>query len=183
MSSPGLLNVLSGRSDVGEPYMIGGPGGPDERFMEDLEAVDTYVRTQSRPAIEKFPKSLPLVEEYEKWRQELSWYDLNVVPNDTWNSARSKRNAINAAQNQVLPAWTVTEPGTFLSTAADVSKATMSPLTKFALSLGAGLGAILLLAYGASKISPVQLTRKLLASRTPKAQSVNPIATDKEIKS
>jgi hypothetical protein len=160
-----LGSFITNRSEIGQPYNLGSVSGPDSRFEDDLAAIDTYVREEARPKIAQFPASESLINDYEKWRQDLGWYDSNAVPNDTMNSAKAKRNAINAAQNNVLPPDSIVEPGSFIASPTDTSKAVMSPATKFALTIGAALGGVLLLAIGASKMSPLAVGRRLLTSR------------------
>lgn len=102
-------------------YNLGTPLGPDPRAVEDLEAIDTYVRETARPKIAVYPKSKLVIEDYEKWRQNISWFDLNVMINDTMRTAKAKRDLINKAQNNTIPStWTV-EPGSFV-TSPDQSK-------------------------------------------------------------
>jgi len=94
---------------------MGTPLGPDPRLVEDLGAIDTYVRTQSRPRVKEYPDSLKQVEAYERWRQGLGWSDLNIWANDTMRAAKAKRDAINLAQGNVLPEDAIVEPGAFVS--------------------------------------------------------------------
>lgn len=157
-----LSDITTVRSQIGELYYLGSIGGPDPRFSEDLAAIDDYVRTQARPKTIQYPDSLKLIEDYETWRQGLGWYDLNVVPNDTMNSAKAKRDAINKAQQNLTPADREVEKGSFITSPPDVSKNTLSPITKLALEIGAGLGAVLLLAFGVSKLSPMALGKRAL---------------------
>lgn len=103
-------------------YDMGTPLGPDPRAVADLQAIDEYVRTQARPRVEKYPKSLPVVEDYERWRQSVSWWDMNVMTNDTMRTAKAKRDAINVAQDQKLPPGSTVEEGSFVSSPPDVDK-------------------------------------------------------------
>jgi len=119
-----LGSFLTNRSEIGALYNMGTPLGPDPRFSEDLQAIDDYVRTQARPKTAQFPASLPKVTDYETWRQGLGWYDLNVVPNDTMNSAKAKRDAINVSQQNVLPSNYEVEQGSFVAPPPDTSKQT-----------------------------------------------------------
>lgn len=160
-----LGSFITNRSEIGQPYNLGSITGHDARFDDDLAAVDTYIREEARPRIAQFPDSEGLINDYEKWRQDLGWYDMNAVPNDTMNSAKAKRNAINASQNNVLPPDSVVEPGSFIASPTDTSKDVMSPATKFALTIGAALAGVLLLAVGVSKVSPVAIGKRLLASK------------------
>ena len=99
-----------------QDYNVGTPLGPDPRAVQDLEAIDTYVRTQARPRIAQWPDSLAQIQDYEKWRQGLSWWiDMFVMVNDTMRTAKNKRDAINVAQHNVLPETAVVEPGAFVS--------------------------------------------------------------------
>lgn len=160
-----LGSFITNRSEIGQPYNLGTLAGHDSRFDDDLDAIDTYVREEARPKIAQFPDSEGLINDYEKWRQDLGWYDMNVVPNDTMNSAKAKRNSINAAQNNVLPPDSVVEPGSFIASPTDTSLAVMSTTTKFALTIGAALAGVLLLAVGVSKVSPIALGKRLLTSK------------------
>jgi len=160
-----LGSFITNRSEIGQPYNLGSVTGPDARFEDDLAAIDTYVREEARPKIAEFPASEGLINDYEQWRQDLGWYAMNAVPNDTMNSAKAKRNAINAAQQNVLPPDSVVEPGSFLASPTDTSKAVLSPVTKFALTIGAALGGVLLLAVGVSKFSPLSMGKRLLTSK------------------
>jgi hypothetical protein len=162
----GILDTIgvTGRSAMGGPYQLGDFLGPDGRFTEDLAAIDDYVRTQSRPNSANFPKSLPFIEDYEKWRQGLGWSDLNVFPNDTMNSAKAKRNAINAAQNEVTPSDYVVEPGSFITSPPDVTKQTPA-WVKWSIGLGAGaVGAIALL-IGLSQFTPSAIVKRAVLKR------------------
>ncbi len=98
---------------------MGTPLGPDPRAVEDLAAIDTYVRTVARPKVDKWPKSLPLVEEYERWRQAVSWWDMNVMVNDTMRTAKAKRDAINKSQGSTFPSTTQVEEGAFVTSPPD----------------------------------------------------------------
>lgn len=103
-------------------YQMGTPLGPDPRAVADLAAIDDFVRTVARTKTAEFPESLALVEEYERWRQGISWFDLNVMVNDTMRSAKAKRDGINRAQGAVLPPeWSV-EPGAFQTPPEDPDK-------------------------------------------------------------
>lgn len=155
-----LGSFITGRSEIGEPYYMG-ISSPDPRFEDNLKAVDTYVRETARSKVDKFPNSLPLIEDYERWRQGLGWYDMNMIPNDTWNNARAKLGAINRAQESVLPPTTQVEAGTFIAPPIDTSKAVLSPTVKIGLSIGAGIAAVLLVAIGLSKLSPASLVKRL----------------------
>jgi hypothetical protein len=159
-----LGSFITNRSEIGQPYNLGSVTGADSRFDDDLAAIDTYVREETRPKVAQFPNSESLIVDYEKWRQDLGWYDKMVVPNDTMNSAKAKRNAINAAQQNVLPADSVVEEGSFLASPTDTSKAVISPITKFSLTVGAALAGVLLLAVGVSKVSPIALGKRMLAA-------------------
>ncbi len=96
-------------------YNVGTPLGPDPRAVEDLRAIDEYVRTVARSRLAKYPKSLPLVEDYERWRQQVGWWELNVMVNDTMRAAKAKRDAINAAQGSTFPSTTQVEEGAFVT--------------------------------------------------------------------
>jgi hypothetical protein len=160
-----LGSFITNRSEIGQPYNLGSVTGPDARFEDDLAAIDTYVREEARPKITEYPASESLINDYEKWRQDLGWYAMNAVPNDTMNSAKAKRNAINAAQQNVLPADSVVEEGSFLASPTDTSKEVISPVTKFALTIGAAFAGVLLVAVGVSKLSPLAMTKRLLTSK------------------
>lgn len=120
-------------------YNMGTILGPDSRAVADLQAIDDYVRTQARPRVAQFPKSLPLVQEYEEWRQKVGWWELNVMVNDTMKSAKAKRDAINRAQNQQLPETATVEEGSFVTSPEDPEK-TKGGLGKVVAV--AGLGAV-----------------------------------------
>ncbi len=96
-------------------YNMGTPLGPDPRLVEDLKAIDTYVRTIARPRVKQYPDSLKLVEDYERWRQGLGWSDLNIWSNDTMRSAKAKRDAINVAQGSTFPPDSIVEEGAFIT--------------------------------------------------------------------
>lgn len=155
-----LGSFLTGRSEIGEPYYAG-LASPDPRFEEDLRAVDTYVRETARSRVGEFPKSLPLVEDYERWRQGLGWYDIYMIPNDTWNNARAKLGAINRSQESTLPPTTKVEEGSFIAPPIDTSKALLSPTVKLGLSIGAGIATVLLVVIGLSKLNPVSVTKQI----------------------
>jgi hypothetical protein len=69
----------------------------------DLRAIYTYVEN-ARRSIPKFPTIQPLIEDFERWYQGLSWYDVHIMINDTLAEARRRRDELNVAMNQVLPA-------------------------------------------------------------------------------
>jgi hypothetical protein len=96
-------------------YNLGTPLGPDPRAVSDLEAIDTYVRTQARLKVKEYPKSLALVEDYERWRQGLGYWSLMIMVNDTMRAAKAKRDAINVAQGSAFPSDTIVEPGAFVT--------------------------------------------------------------------
>ncbi len=96
-------------------YNLGTPLGPDPRAVADLAAIDTYVRTTARDGVKKYPKSLPLIEDYEKWRQAIGYFDMMVMVNDTMRTAKAKRDAINIAQGAVISPGTHVEPGAFIT--------------------------------------------------------------------
>lgn len=160
-----LGSFITNRSEIGQPYMLGSVTGPDGRFSDDLAAIDTYIREEARPRIAQFPDSEALINDYEKWRQDLGWYAKNADPDTTMNTAKAKRNAINAAQQNVLPPDSVVEEGSFLASPTDSTKVVISPATKFALTIGAALAGVLLLAVGASKLSPIALGKRMLTSK------------------
>ncbi len=103
-------------------YQLGTPLGPDPRAVADLEAIDRYVREVARPRVQQYPKSLPLVEDYEAWRQKVGNWEMLVMVNDTMKTAKAKRDAINAAQDRVLPSWARVEEGAFVSSPPDKEK-------------------------------------------------------------
>lgn len=123
-------------------YKLGTPLGPDPEAVADLNAIDTYVRTVSRSGVVKYPKSLPLVEDYERWRQTQGYWQLMVFPNDVLKTAKAKRDAINQAQENVLPLDTIVEEGSFIT----------SPEQKkphpFLWGVGIGLVAAIAAAFG-----------------------------------
>lgn len=96
-------------------YNLGSPLGPDPRAVSDLAAIDAYVRTQARPRVKDYPKSIKEIEAYEKWRQALGYWDMMVMVNDTMRAAKAKRDAINVAQNNVLPEGSIVEEGAFVA--------------------------------------------------------------------
>lgn len=118
-------------------YKMGTPLGPDPEAVADLKAIDDYVRTQARPRVTQFPKSLPLVEDYEKWRQAVGYWDMMVMVNDTLRTAKAKRDQINGAQNQILPPDTTVEPGAFVASPPDTSSSTRLGRTVLVAALGA----------------------------------------------
>lgn len=103
-------------------YTMGTPLGPDQRAIDDLAAIDRYVREVARPRVPDHPKSLPLIQDYEAWRQSIGYWDLMVMVNDTMRAAKAKRDAINAAQGSVLPPWARVEEGAFVSGPDDPTK-------------------------------------------------------------
>jgi hypothetical protein len=144
---------------------MGTPLGPDPRFSDDLQAIDDYVRTQARGKVGQYPGSLKAIEDYEKWRQDLGWVDTIVNPNQTINTAKAKRAAINQAQQQVLPADYEVESGSFQTPPEDSTKKVMSSATKFALMIGAGIVGTFFLVAGVKRLSPVNIARKALSSK------------------
>ncbi|MDD5544393.1 MAG: hypothetical protein PHX83_14585 [Acidobacteriia bacterium] len=132
-------------------YNMGTPLGPDARAVTDLQAIDDYVRTVARKKIKAWPKSLPLVEDYEKWRQQVSWWDLNVMVNDTMRTAKAKRDAINVAQGSTFDPSATVEEGAFLTSPPDTS--------------GASKVATTVLVAGAGAVGGVWLFRKYLMGK------------------
>lgn len=118
-------------------YKMGTPLGPDPEAVADLAAIDDYVRTQARSRVTQFPKSLPLVQDYETWRQGVGYFDMMVMVNDTMRTAKAKRDAINAAQGQVIKPDTNVEPGAFISSPPDTSTSTRIGKTVLVAALGA----------------------------------------------
>lgn len=103
-------------------YTMGTPLGPDQRAVDDLAAIDRYVREVARPRVTQFPKSLPLIQEYEAWRQSVGYWDMMVMVNDTMRAAKAKRDGINAAQGNLLPPGSIVEEGAFVSGPDDPTK-------------------------------------------------------------
>jgi hypothetical protein len=156
-----LGSFLTNRSGIGEPYNMGTILGPDGRFEEDLAAIDRYVREEARPKVKDFPQSLPVIEEYEKWAQGLGWYDRNVVPNDTMNAAKAKRNAINEAQQNVLPTDSVVEEGSYVASPPDVTKEVGTQVSLKSVLITSGVLALVGTAvFGAYKLSPLSLAKR-----------------------
>lgn len=96
-------------------YNLGTPLGPDPRAVSDLKAIDDYVRGPARSRVKDWPKSLPLVEDYERWRQGVGYWGLMVMVNDTMRTAKAKRDAINEAQGNLLPPDSHVEEGAFVT--------------------------------------------------------------------
>lgn len=126
-------------------YQLGTPLGPDPRAVEDLRAIDEYVRTQARPRIKEVPASEAAVVDYERWRQGVSWWDMNVMVNDTMRLAKNKRDAINKAQGHVLPPWASVEEGAFVESPPEPEKPTKLPSVGFFVGLAVVTGTVYLL--------------------------------------
>ena len=149
-------------SSVGQSYDLGTFFGPDSRFVDDLAAIDEYVKGYARSRVSEFPGSLPLIEDYEKWRQDLGWTDMSVFPNDTMNSAKAKRDGINAAQKNVTPADRNVEEGSFITPPPDSTKELMSTSTKLALYAGGAFAGVLLVAAFVAKMNPLALVTRMV---------------------
>ena len=145
---------LTGRSAAGEDYHLGDLLGPDSRFTEDLQALDDYVRTVAHPRIAKYPLSAPKVADYDKWRQDVSWSDRMVFPNNVMQAARAKRDAINKAQGSGTAMTAAVEPGSFATPPDDPSK-NVSFGTKVAVVVGGLLALVLLVGPRIARATPV----------------------------
>lgn len=62
----------------------------------DLTAIYRYVE-ERRPDLAKHPFVEPLINDFERWYQGLSWFDVHVMIDDTLAEATRRRNEINAA--------------------------------------------------------------------------------------
>lgn len=69
----------------------------------DLKAIYNYVESQ-RPLIKQFPTVQAQIEDFERWYQGLTWFDIHVMINDTIAEAARRRDAINRTLNQSIPA-------------------------------------------------------------------------------
>lgn len=69
----------------------------------DLVAISDYVQN-ARRQIPNFPSIQGQIEDFERWYQGLTWYDVHIMINDTLAEARRRRDALNQAMNQVRPA-------------------------------------------------------------------------------
>jgi len=126
-------------------YDLGTPLGPDSRAVADLQAIDDYVRTVARPKIQQYPKSQAVIEDYERWRQAVSWWDMNIMVNDTMRFAKNKRDAINKAQGNVLPPWASVEEGAFVESPPEPEQPTKLPSVGFFVGLAVVTGTVYLL--------------------------------------
>lgn len=65
----------------------------------DLIAIFNYVEGL-RPQITRFPKLQSKIEDFERWYQGLSWYDIHVMINDTLAEAYRRRAEMNSILGQ-----------------------------------------------------------------------------------
>lgn len=115
----------------------------------NLKAIATYVQSK-RPLVDKFPKLLPAIQQFEKWYSGLGYYDTHIVINDTMKEAYRQRNEINTilgdtAPEDVIPADTNiqdNEPGsTHFQAVPDKPKEPLIP-EKYKVGLAVGGGAV-----------------------------------------
>lgn len=78
----------------------------------DLIAIYNYVE-ELRPKIAQFPKLQAKIEDFERWYQQLSWYDIHVMINDTLAEAYRRRDELNTIMGESLRATDV--PGDILN--------------------------------------------------------------------
>lgn len=129
-------------------YYKGTPWGPDGRFVDELAAIDNYVRTQARPAIAQHPGSIGAVQDYEKWRQSFAMGspETDLYPDSTMNTAKAKLFAIKSAQGQAPSPTSVAKPGEFNTPPEDSSK--LMPQLKTAGKIVGVVGGVILLLLG-----------------------------------
>ena len=83
-------------------------GSPD---TADLQAIYTYVESK-RPLIAQFPAIAAMIQSFETWYEGLGYWDLNIMANSTLAEAIRRRDQINAATGDVLPAtWVPADTG------------------------------------------------------------------------
>lgn len=126
-------------------YELGGLTGPDQRFVDDLHAIDEYVRNEARARVAQWPNSLSAIEDYEKWRQGVTWLEEMTVPNDVMANAKIKRNAINAAQGQVTPGSNNVEPGAWITSPPNPAAIPWGKIGLWAAAGAAAVGVIYVL--------------------------------------
>jgi hypothetical protein len=155
-----LGSSLTGRSEIGEPYMVG-VTSLDGRFEDDLKAIDEYVRTTARSRITQFPDSIKQIQAYEEWRLSVPWYSMAFLPNDVMATAKNKLAAVNKAQESILKPDTQVEPGAFITPPADPEKK-VSLVTQVAIGVGVGLVGAILIVLGVSKLNPVSTASRIV---------------------
>ena len=143
----GAGGFLIGRSVSGDYYLGLPPFGADGRFVDDLTKIDDYVRTQARPKIAQYPKSLNAVQDYEQWRQTFSTespIEAYLNPNGTMLTAKAKLGAIKNAQGESLSESAVAPKDRFVSLPKDPT-ANSEKIKSGVKIVGAITGVILLL--------------------------------------
>ena len=117
----------------------------------DLIAIYNYVQNKRRE-IPKFPALQPKIEDFERWYQNLSWWDLHANMADTTAEAARRRDEINKISQDVLPStWIPADkrnlpPG--VASGLPAPEPPKEPLipTKYKIAAAAGASAIAVLA-------------------------------------
>jgi hypothetical protein len=116
-------------------------GTPD---TADLQAIYVYVESK-RPLIPQFPAIQTLIQSFETWYEGLGYWDLNIMANATLAEAIRRRDQINAATGDVLPAsWIpadtgVAQPGAASGLAGQVPSAIPEVYKVAAIATGVGV--------------------------------------------
>ncbi len=77
------------------PFLNPIPGMADDA---DIKAIYVYFENQ-RPLIPKYPRIQQLIESFEDWYGNLTYWDTNIMSNDTLAEATRRRNELNLAMN------------------------------------------------------------------------------------
>lgn len=116
------------QTNIIDPY-VPWTGWGDYAFNDDVNAITEYIENQ-RPKIKEFPQLQSVIEEYEQWLTNLSWFEKYMTPDSTLGKAVYYRDQINDIIGTRLDPSTI--PGDIANKIVPVDpKTAESPLATF----------------------------------------------------
>jgi hypothetical protein len=129
------------------------PFSPSDNFnaadaTASIDAITKYMQ-ESRSEIAKYPEVGKVIDDYGKWRRDLSWWKLNMDTLTALSEAKYYRDKVNEiTQKQVPVDWVPADADqASLSTASAVDPTPKAPLipTTYKVAAAAGAGAVVVL--------------------------------------
>lgn len=81
------------QTNIIDPY-VPWTGWGDYAFNDDVNAITEYIENQ-RPKIREFPQLQSMIEQYESWLTNLSWFEKYMTPDATKGKAVYYRDQVN----------------------------------------------------------------------------------------